>query len=497
MDASLPGHLCSTKVTTVEQELEALLGPERVITERDALMAWECDGFTIHRTRPRAVVLPVDTGEAQAVIRLLHRAEVPFVPRGAGTCLSGGPTPIQPAVVIETSRMDRVLEVDETDQIAVVQPGVVNLDLTEAVSDLGLHYAPDPSSQSVCTIGGNLAENSGGPHCFKYGMTCDHVLSAVIVLPDGEIARLGTAAGPRAPGALDLPALFCGSEGTFGIATEITVRLGRNPETVRTLLASFDDMERACSTVSEIVRLGLVPAALEILDQATIHAVEASVYCAGYPKDAKAVLLVELDGPSYVLDEDAAEVRATFERNGALRSEEATEPDDRKRLWKGRKGAFGAMGRLSTDLYVLDGVVPRTRLVEALNGIYEIGRRHDVVLTNVFHAGDGNLHPNISFDGRDEAQTERVVAAGHEILKLCIALGGSISGEHGIGSEKLDHMSLMFRDQDMDVMARVRRAFDPDGRCNPGKVLPNRSACAETARWPQMVERVLDPEGQR
>ena len=249
--------------------------------------------------------------------------------------------------------------------------------------------------------------------------------------------------------------------------------------------------------MSEIVRLGLVPAALEILDQATIHAVEASVYCAGYPKDAKAVLLVELDGPSYVLDEDAAEVRATFERNGALRSEEATEPDDRKRLWKGRKGAFGAMGRLSTDLYVLDGVVPRTRLVEALNGIYEIGRRHDVVLTNVFHAGDGNLHPNISFDGRDEAQTERVVAAGHEILKLCIALGGSISGEHGIGSEKLDHMSLMFRDQDMDVMARVRRAFDPDGRCNPGKVLPNRSACAETARWPQMVERVLDPEGQR
>ncbi|MEC7583552.1 MAG: FAD-linked oxidase C-terminal domain-containing protein [Planctomycetota bacterium] len=263
---------------------------------------------------------------------------------------------------------------------------------------------------------------------------------------------------------------------------------------MRTLLASFDKMERACNTVSQIVRLGLVPAALEILDQATIRAVEASVYRAGYPEDAQAVLLVELDGPDYVVTEEAAEILEVFQQNGALSSEEATTASERKRLWQGRKGAFGAMGRLNTDLYVLDGVVPRTKLVEALNGIYEIGRKHDVVVTNVFHAGDGNLHPNISFDGRDKEHTERVVAAGHEILELCISLGGSISGEHGIGSEKLDHMPLMFRDEDMEVMMRVRRAFDPDGICNPGKVLPNRSACAETMRWPQMIDRVLEAE---
>ena len=478
----------------LEQQLEALLGSERVIAERDALMAWECDGFTIHRAPPRAIVLPTTTAEVQAVVKVLHQAGVPFVPRGAGTCLSGGPTPTEPAVVIETARMNRVLEVDEADLLAVVQPGVVNLDLTKAVTHLGLHYAPDPSSQSVCTIGGNLAENSGGPHCFKYGMTCDHVLAAVVVLPDGEVAHLGNAAGPRAPGALDLQGLFCGSEGTFGIATEITVRLARDPQTVRTLLASFDKMERACNTVSQIVRLGLVPAALEILDQATIRAVEASVYRAGYPEDAQAVLLVELDGPDYVVAEEAAEILEVFQQNGALSSEEATTASERKRLWQGRKGAFGAMGRLNTDLYVLDGVVPRTKLVEALDGIYEIGRKHDVVVTNVFHAGDGNLHPNISFDGRDKEHTERVVAAGHEILELCISLGGSISGEHGIGSEKLDHMPLMFRDEDMEVMMRVRRAFDPDGICNPGKVLPNRSACAETMRWPQMIDRVLEAE---
>jgi glycolate oxidase subunit GlcD len=478
----------------LERDLTALLGERRVLTSRDALLAWECDGFTVHKSRPRAVVLPESTAEVQAVVRRLHADRVPFVPRGAGTCLSGGPTAAGDAVVIDLARMRAVLHIATDDLYAVVQPGVVNLDLTHAVHHLGLHYAPDPSSQSVCTIGGNLAENSGGPHCFKYGMTTDHVLGAVIVLPDGELARLGSPGGARAPHGFDLPAIFCGSEGTFGIATEITVRLCRDAESVRTLLGAFATMSAACRTVSDIVAAGLVPAALEILDQATIRAVEASVYRAGYPEDAAAVLLVELDGPAAVVTEEAAEVRAFFGANGALRVEEASTPADRKRLWKGRKGAFGAMGRLDTDLYVLDGVVPRTRLEAALDGIAAIGHRHGVRLTNVFHAGDGNLHPNISFDGRSAEQTARTVAAGREILQLCVDLGGSISGEHGIGSEKLDHVAMMYGPADLDVMARVRSVFNPDGLCNPGKVLPGRGACAEVAKWPQMVARVLDGE---
>lgn len=477
------------------RKLSALLIPDRVIAARDALLAWECDGFTVHKSLPRAVVLPETTDEVAAVVRLLHQEKVPFLPRGAGTCLSGGPTPLSPAVVIELARMNRVLHVAQDDLYAVVQPGVVNLDLTTAVAHLGLHYAPDPSSQSVCTIGGNLAENSGGPHCFKYGMTNDHILGAVVVLPDGRIARLGSTAGPRPPHGFDLAAVFCGSEGTFGIATEITVRLCRDQEAVHTLLASFGDMPSACRAVSDIVGKGMVPAAIEILDQATIRAVEASVYRAGYPEDAAAVLLVELDGPRAVLDEETSEVRAIFAQHGALRVDAATSPTDRKKLWRGRKGAFGAMGRLNTDLYVLDGVVPRTKLVEALAGITAIGAKHRVVLTNVFHAGDGNLHPNISYDGRNVEETARVLEAGREILQLCIDLGGSISGEHGIGTEKLEHMPLMYAPADLEVMARVRSVFNPDNLCNPDKVLPSRHGCAEVAKWPAMIARVLDGGG--
>ena len=492
-----PRRYARAPMSPLETALQKLLGRDRVLCSRDALLAWECDGFTVHKSRPRAVVLPESTEEVQAVVRMLHAGKVPFVPRGAGTCLSGGPTAGNDAVVIDLARMRKVLQISTTDLYAVVQPGVVNLDLTTAVHQHGLHYAPDPSSQSVCTIGGNFAENSGGPHCFKYGMTTDHVLGATVVLPDGTLARLGGVAGARAPHGLDLAGLFCGSEGTFGIATEITVRLCRDQQAVRTMLGAFATMTAACRTVSDIVAAGLVPAALEILDQATIRAVEASVYRAGYPEDAAAVLLVELDGPTEVLDEEAEEVRAFFRSNGALRAEEATTPAERKRLWKGRKGAFGAMGRLNTDLYVLDGVVPRTRLEDALEGIAAIGRKHGVVMTNVFHAGDGNLHPNISFDGRDPAQTARTVAAGREILQLCVDLGGSISGEHGIGSEKLDHVAMMYGPADLEVMARVRAVWNPSGLCNPGKVLPSRGACAEVAKWPQMVAKVLDVEERR
>ncbi len=480
--------------TTLEQRLLDRFGPLRAIVGADALLAYECDGFTIHKARPRAVVLPESTDEVVELVRLLSAERVPFVPRGAGTCLSGGPTPSVPAVVVETARMNRILEVDVEDRFAVVQPGVVNQHLTRAVTHLGLHYAPDPSSQSVCTIGGNLAENSGGPHCFKYGMTTDHVLGAVVVRSDGSVLRLGGPTGPRASNGLDLVGVFTGSEGTFGIATEITVRLSANPQEVQTFLGAFPSMEQACGAVSDVVAAGLVPAALEILDQATIRAVEASVYRAGYPTDAAAVLLVELDGPTTALSQDAADVLRIFVERGALTTEAARDEADRKRLWKGRKGAFGAMGRLRPDLYVLDGVVPRTRLVETLARITEIGLRHRLLLTNVFHAGDGNLHPNISFDGRDAEEVARVQAAGTEILQLCVDMGGSITGEHGIGSEKLAHVPLMYGPADLDVMRRVRDAFDPLHVCNPGKVLPSRASCVEATRRRETIDRVLAAE---
>ncbi|MBK8980060.1 MAG: FAD-binding protein [Planctomycetes bacterium] len=476
---------------SVVRDLVAAFGEGRVVHRPDALTAYECDGFTIHRHRPLAVVLPESTDDVQRAVRLCRAHETPFLPRGAGTCLSGGPTPTGPAVVIETARMRQVLEVCPDDGYAVVQPGVVNLALTRAVSRHGRHYAPDPSSQAVCTIGGNVAENSGGPHCFKYGMTTDHVLGATVVLSDGELATFGGPTGPRAPHELDLIGLFTGSEGTFGIATEIVVRLQSDPEAVRTLLGSFRSMDDACATVAAIVASGLVPTAMEVLDQATIRAVEASVFRAGYPADAAAVLLVELDGPPSALAEEVPEVEAAFHRHGAIAIETAATPEERARLWKGRKGAYGAMGRLAPDVYLLDGVVPRNRLVDTLRQIDEIGRRHGVALVNFFHAGDGNLHPTISFDGRDAEQRARVTTAGHEILKACIDAGGSISGEHGIGTEKLDHIPLMFDPDDLDVMARVRRAFDPSGLCNPGKVIPERASCSEVGRSPALVARVL------
>jgi len=438
--------------------------------------------------------LPRTTKEVQAAVEILHRHETPFLPRGAGTGLSGGATPNQSSVIIDTALMKDILHLDLAEMVAVVQPGLVNLDLTAHIHAQNAHYAPDPSSQSVCTIGGNLAENSGGPHCFKYGMTTDHVLGAKVVLPNAEIADLGSLTTPRRPGGLDLTGLFCGSEGTFGIATEITVRLSPDPESVITLLASYKDMEAACGTVSDIVAAGLIPAALEILDHRTIEAIEASVFKAGYPTDAAAVLLVELDGPQLATEADLAKVEEMCRGRLAIRVETARDADDRLRLWKGRKGAFGAMGRLSTDLYVLDGVVPRTRLVDTLNKIGEISRKYEITLTNVFHAGDGNLHPNIAYDGRDKEETERVVAAGMEILQVCVDAGGSITGEHGIGSEKLEHVGLMFSASDLDVMERVRLVFNPTGLCNPGKVLPIRRSCAEVGKWPAMVEKIMREE---
>jgi len=359
-----------------------------------------------------------------------------------------------------------------------VQPGVVNADLSKAVAGHGLHYAPDPSSQAACTLGGNVAENSGGPHTLKYGTTTDHVLALEVVLPDGELVRLGTASGAAA--GYDLVGAFVGSEGTLGIVTEITVRLTPRPEQVETLLGIFPDVVTACRAVGAILGSGLVPASLEIVDQRTIAAVEASAYAAGLPTDAGAVLLVELDGPASAVPGEAVRARELCTASGASSVEVARDEEERLRFWRARKGAFGAMGRLAPDLYVHDAVVPRNVLPEVLAKVCEIGDRHGLRLSNVFHAGDGNLHPNISFDRRDAEELARVVAAGEEILRTCVEAGGVITGEHGIGTEKRDYMGLLFDEGDLEAMRRLRDAFDPDGVCNPDKLLPTPRFCRES-----------------
>jgi glycolate oxidase subunit GlcD len=460
----------------LREALQGIVGRERCLVGPEALLAYECDGLTLHRAPPSAVVLPRDTGEVARIVRACRRHGVPFVPRGAGTGLSGGAIALDGGVVIECSRMDRILEVDAESRIAVVQPGVVNAALSEAVRPLGLFYAPDPSSQAACTIGGNVAENSGGPHTLKYGTTTQHVLALELVLPDGETVRLGAPTGQAA--GYDLVGAVVGSEGTLGIVTEITVRLSPLPEGTETLLAVFADVVEACRAVGRVIESGLVPAAMEIVDRRTIEAVEASVYAAGLPRDAGAVLLVELDGARAILPDQAARVRALCEEGGA-RVEVARDGAERERFWRARKGAFGAMGRLAPDLYVHDAVVPRARLPEVLARVCAIGDRHRLRLSNVFHAGDGNLHPNISFDRRDADELARVVAAGREILETCVAAGGVISGEHGIGTEKRDFMGLVYDEGDLEAMRRLRAAFDPEGVCNPGKIFPTTRFCME------------------
>jgi glycolate oxidase subunit GlcD len=461
-------------------ELTRRIPAGRVILDPSELRVYECDGLPLHKEPPGAVALCASRDEVVAVVKWCHEKGIPFVPRGAGTGLSGGATPAPQSVILDLNRMNRVLRVDLENRFAVVEPGVINIKLTQAVEKQGFHYAPDPSSQKACTIGGNVAENSGGPHCLKYGMTTDHILGLEVVLPDGEIARLG---GPLAEGpGYDLTGVFVGTEGTFGVVTEVTVRLVPNPQAIRTFLAIFDRMSLACRTVADITRQGILPAALEILDQLTIRAVEASVFRAGYPQDAAAVLLVEIDGLEASLDEDEARIRAIAAANQALDLRVARDAAERLQLWKGRKGAFGAMGRINTDLYVLDGVVPRTRLEAVLEEVYEIASRHRVTLSNVFHAGDGNLHPNISYDGRDADERARVLAAGREILEACVRAGGSISGEHGIGLEKMDFMPLCFDPEDLALQVEMREAIDPRRLSNPCKIFPDSRSCVEVGK---------------
>jgi glycolate oxidase subunit GlcD len=456
------------------KNLRAIVGRENVLSEPDELLVYECDGLPQHKHPPRAVVFPTSTEETAEVLKLLAQEKVSFAPRGAGTGLSGGALAIDRGVVIELARMRQILKIDTENRLAVVQTGLVNAHLSRAVAPYGLYYVPDPSSQPACTIGGNIAENAGGIHCLKYGTTTDHVLGARVVLADGAIVDLG---GGK-PG-YDLLGVFVGSEGTFGIATEATVRLSANPQAVRTLLADFTDVDDASRAVSAIISAGMLPAALEMMDNLIIRAVEASVFTAGLPIDAQAVLLLELDGIEAGIDDEAAQAESILREHGARSVRLATDATERKKLWAARKGAFGAVGRLSPDIMIQDAVVPRSRLPEVLAETYRISARYNLRLANVFHAGDGNLHPLICFDLRRGDDLERVRQAGREIMETCVRAGGSITGEHGVGLDKSSYLPLIFSDDDMAAMLQVRAAFDPSGLCNPGKIIPLPRGCGE------------------
>jgi glycolate oxidase subunit GlcD len=456
------------------KSLRAIVGRESVLSEPEELLFYECDGLPQHKHPPRAVVFPTSTEETSEVLQLLAREGVSFAPRGAGTGLSGGALAIDRGVVIELARMREVLKIDPENRLAVVQPGLVNAHLSRAVAPYGLYYVPDPSSQPSCTIGGNIAENAGGIHCLKYGTTTDHILAARVVLADGAIVDLG---GGKP--VYDLLGVFVGSEGTLGIATEATVRLLPMPQAVRTLLADFTDVDNASRAVSAIISAGMLPAALEMMDNLIIRAVEASVFTAGLPTDAQAVLIVELDGLEAGIDDDAARAESILSEHGARSVHLATDANERKKLWAARKGAFGAVGRLSPDIMIQDAVVPRSRLPEVLAETYRISARHQLQLANVFHAGDGNLHPLICFDLRRGDDLERVRQAGREIMETCVRAGGSITGEHGVGLDKSSYLPLIFSDDDMAAMLQVRAAFDPSGLCNPGKIIPLPRGCGE------------------
>jgi len=443
------------------------------IREPEQLRTYECDGLTGRRVVPELVVLPTTTEQVQAVVWLCNKERIPFVARGAGTGLSGGALPVAEGIVISLARLTRIVEIDIERGFVVVEPGVANLDVTRAVAADGFYYAPDPSSQQVCTIGGNVAENSGGAHCLKYGFTANHILAAEVVLPDGELVELSVwDEGP------DLLGVFVGSEGTLGIATKLTLKILRAPEAVRTLLAGFGHTDEAGGAVSEVIARGVLPAAIELMDAVTMEAAEAAVQ-ANYPAGCGAVLIVELDGPLAQVEEDLAAVEAIVHRNGAREVRIAADAEDRVAIWRGRKAAFAAMGRISPDYYVQDGVVPRTKLPEVLRRIDELSQEHGLRVGNVFHAGDGNLHPLVLYDGRIEGDAARAAQLAEQILEACVDAGGSITGEHGVGTDKACAMTLMFGEDDLDAMQRLRAAFDPLGLANPGKLFPTPRLCGE------------------
>jgi len=461
------------------ERLRAIVGPQGLLTSASELLVYECDGFTIEKNKPDVVVFPTTTEQIVDIVKVCTELKVPFLPRGAGTSLAGGCLPVGGGVVIALSRMKRILEVDYRNRYAVVEPGVVNLWLTNHIKSKGYHYAPDPSSQGACTIGGNVATNSGGPHTLKYGVTVNHVLGVELVLPDGRVVQTGGPAEDN-PG-LDLTGVIVGSEGTFGVVTKIWVRLTRNPESYRTLLGVFETVDSATNTISDLIGAGIVPAALEMLDSLILQAVEAAFHF-GFPLDAGAVLIMEVDGLEAGLENEAERIIAMAKKNGAREVRRANTDAERLLLWKSRKQAFGAVGRLAPSYCTQDGVVPRTKLPHILREIQRIGAKYQIRICNVFHAGDGNIHPILLFDERDADQVKRVLSASHEILEECIRVGGSVTGEHGIGVEKIDFMPKLFSPEDLAFMLRLREAFNPEGHCSPHKMLPTAGACIEPSK---------------
>ncbi len=459
------------------RELQGAIGQRWVLHEPEDLLVYEYDA-TIERGLPEAVVLPATTEEVAAAVRIARARNLPVTARGSGTGLSGGAIPCEGGVVIVTTRMNDILEMDPENRVAVVQPGVINLQISEAAAPHNLYYAPDPSSQKACSIGGNVAENAGGPHCLRLGSTVNHVLAVEAVLADGSIVQTGASTADSA--GYDLPGIIVGSEGTLCIVTKVTVRLLPRAESIITLLAIFGEVRQASEAVSAIIAGGILPSALEMIDKNTMQAVEEYIH-AGYPPDAHAALLIEVEGLSEETEDEAAAVRAICEAGGAREVQIALTAEGRERLWAGRKAALGALGRRAPSYYILDGVVPRTKLPAVLDGVYETCERHGLPVANVFHAGDGNLHPNLMFDERVPGATERVLACGEEIMRLCVDAGGSITGEHGVGWEKRDYMSWIFSEDDLEVMARLKRAFGAGEALNPGKIFPTSKGCGEVS----------------
>ena len=456
------------------QRFQKIVGEDGVLFNPEELLVYECDGYVVEKKVPDVVLFPTCTEHVVEIVQTCNEFEVPFLPRGAGTSLAGGTLAVGGGVMITLTRMKQILEVNYRDRYAVVEPGLVNVHLTQHLAGSGFHYAPDPSSQGACTIGGNVATNSGGPHTLKYGVTVNHVLGVEAVLPDGSVVELG---GPvEGPPGYDLTGLFVGSEGTFGIATKVYVRITRDPVAYRTMLGVFETVQDATHTISNIIGAGIVPAALEMMDQGIVEALEAA-FQFGFPLDAGAVLLIEVDGLEVSVEEEAQKIVEICNETGAREVRQANTAQERQLLWKCRKQAFGAIGRLSPSYCTQDGVVPRTKLPEILEFISESGARHDIRIVNVFHAGDGNIHPILLFDERDKEQIERVIKSSDEILAKCLELGGSVTGEHGIGVEKINFMDKLFKQEDLEVMAGVRRAFNPLGRCSPQKMLPTAGAC--------------------
>src|SRR5258705_3546464 len=464
-------------------ELRRIVGQQYVLSEKEDVIVYEQDG-SIFQVMPEIVVLPASVEEVSAVVLAARQANVPIVPRGSGTGLAGGAVPAEGGIDLSLARLDRILKIDLENRLAIVEPGVINADVPKAVANDGLFYAPDPSSQAACPIGGTVASTSGERHTLAYGVTTNHVLGVEVVLDDGQILWLGGEV-PDTPG-YDLCGIFVGSEGTMGIVTKVAVRLMQTRESVRTLLAIFDQMDTATQTVVDITAAGIIPAALEMMDRTTIEAVERGAPV-GFPRDAEAVLIVEVEGLIDHTDRSVLIAREICQRNCAREVKLAADESERQRLWKGRKGAFGAMGTLAPNYYVQDGVVPRSKLPEMMRRIAAISKEFNLRIANVFHAGDGNLHPNILFDMRAPGELDRVIEAGAATLRACIELGGSITGEHGVGLEKKAYIGLLFNEADLEAMARVRRVFDPDNRFNPAKLFPTPESCGEVRLQPAQI----------